>query len=151
MFHTEIDTQKSVFKCNGYPKNFIGLCIKNCLDKLSIKNKVSLTVLKLQLCLLPYTGKSSLDLGACLRCPIEKNIPFCKLNVVFRSTCRLSNLFRFKDSLEEKILFGIVYHYTCSNCEVTCYRQIFQHCFTRVFQHMGTSNLIRKSIKNTKE
>ena len=69
-----------------------------------------LTVPKLQLvCVLAYRGKSSLDLRARLRWTTEKNIPFCKLNVVFRSTCKLGNLFRFKDSLEKKILPGIIY------------------------------------------
>ena len=76
------------------------------LDKLFVKNKASFTVPKLQLVyVLPYTGKSSLDLRACLRRRIEKNTPFCKLNVVFRSTCRLGNLFRFKDSLEKNTLY----------------------------------------------
>ena len=61
-----------------------------------------LTVPKLQLrCVLPYTGKSSLDLRVRVRRMTEKNIPFCKLNVVFRSTCRLGNCLRFKDSLEK--------------------------------------------------
>ena len=118
-FHQEISSLKSVFKSNSYPKNFFNSCIKHFLDKLFVKNKVSLTVPKLQLvCVLPYTGKSSLDLRARLRCTIEKNILLCKLNVVFRSTCRLRNLFRFKDSLDEKILSGIVYPYSCSSCKV---------------------------------
>ena len=99
-FHQEISSLKSVFKSNGYIKNFIDSCIKYLLHKLFVKNKVSLTVPKLQLvCWFPYTGKSSPDSRARFGRMIEKNIPFCKLNVVFRSTCRLSHLFRFKDSL----------------------------------------------------
>ena len=91
------------YKHQYYPKNFIVSRIKNVLDKLFVKNKVSLTVPKLRsVCVLPYTGKSSLDLRTRLRRTIEKNIPFCKLNVVFRSICRLGNLFRFKYSLEKK-------------------------------------------------
>ena len=102
-FHQEIGSLKSVFKSNGYSKNCINSCINNYLDKLFVKNNVSLTVPKLQLvCLLPDTGKSLLDLRVCLRHAIEKNIPFCKFNVVFRSTCRLSNLFRLKDFLDKK-------------------------------------------------
>ena len=103
--HQEISSLKSVFKSKGYPKNFIESCIKHFLDKLFVKNKVSLTVPKLQLvCVLPNTHKSSFDLRAHLRCTIEKDTPFCKLSVVFRSTCRLGNLFRFKGYLEEKTL-----------------------------------------------
>ena len=143
---------KSAFKSNGYPKNFIDSCIKNILDRLLVKNKVSLTVPKLQLvCVLLYTGKSSLDLRAHLRWTNAKNMRFCKLNVVFRSTCRLGNLFRFKDSLEKKISSGLVYRYTCSNCKATYYGKIFQHFFTRTSEHVGTFNLTRKHIKNAKE
>ena len=122
------------------------------LNKLFVKHKVSLTVSKLQLvCMLPDTGKSTLDLRTHLRCMIEKNIPFCKLNVVFRPSCRLGNLFRFKDSLEKKILSRIAYRYTCSNCKVTYYRKTFQHFFTRASKYMGTLNLMGKRIKKSKE
>ena len=65
--------RKSVFRSNGYPKNFIDSCIKHFLDKLFDKRKVSLTVPKVQLvCMLPYPGKSTLDSRARLRCTIEK-------------------------------------------------------------------------------
>ena len=96
-------------------------------------------------------NNKSIDLRARLRRMIEKNIPFCVLSVVFRSTCRLGNLFRFKDSLEKKILYGIVYRYTSSNCKVTCYGKTFRHFFTRASEDMGTSNLTGKRIKNAKE
>ena len=113
---------------------------------------LSLTVPKLQLVpVLPYTGKSWLDLRARFRCTIEKNIPFCKLKVVIRSTCRLGNFFRFKDSLEKKILSGIVNRYTCSNGKVTYHGKTFSRFFTSAFEHMGISNLTGKCIKNAKE
>ena len=111
-----------------------------------------MTVPKLQLVwVLPYTSKSSLDLRARLRRTNEKNIPFCKLNAVFRSTRRLDNSFRFKDSLEKKILSGTVYHYTYSNCKVAYYGKTFRHFSTRVSEHMGTSSLTGKHIKNAEE
>ena len=56
-----------------------------------------------------------------------------------------------KIPLKKKILFGIVYCYTCSNCQVTYYGKTFQHFFTRASEHMGTSNLMGKHIKNAKE
>ena len=73
------------------------------LEKLFSKNKVSLTAPKPQLVrMLPYTGKSLLEMKARLRGTVETNIPFCKLNIIFRSTYRVGNLFIFKDSLEKK-------------------------------------------------
>ena len=57
------------------------------------------------MCVLPYAGKSSLDLRTRLRSKVEENTKFYKLNFVFRSTCRLGNSFRFKDSIEKKKFF----------------------------------------------
>ena len=52
------------------------------LDKLFVKNKVSLTVRKLQLVrVFPYIDKSSLVFGARLRGTIAENLLFCKLNI----------------------------------------------------------------------
>ena len=130
------------FKINGYSKYFINLCVKIFLDKLCVKNKMSFAVSKLQLtCVLPYTGKSSLELRARFRRMIEKNIPFCKLSAVFRSTCRLFHMLRSKDFLEKKILSGMVYRYMCSNCKVTYYGKTFQSFFTRASQHARISSL----------
>ena len=89
---------------------------------------------------------------ACSRHTIEKYITLCKLNVVFRSSCKLGNLFRFKDSLDTKNLSGIVYRCTYSNCKES-YWKMFQDFFffTRASYHMWISNLIEKRIKNAKK
>ena len=50
---------------------------------------------------LPYLGKVSLDLRT--RQALERGLPYCKLNVIFISKCRINILLRFKDSLEKKI------------------------------------------------
>ena len=50
---------------------------------------------------LPYLGKVSLDLRT--RKALERGLPYCKLNVIFISKCRINILLRFKDSLEKKI------------------------------------------------
>ena len=39
----------------------------------------------------------------------------------------------------------------CSNCKVTYYGKTFRHFFTRASEHMGTSNLRGKRIKNAIE
>ena len=70
MFHQEISSLKSAFKSNGYLKNFVDSCIKQFLDKLFVKNKMNLTVPKLQLvCALPDTGTSLHDesKGKCIK------------------------------------------------------------------------------------
>ena len=62
---------------------------------------------------LPCLGKISLDLRTRLRQSIERDLPYCKLRVTFRSKCRLNTLFQFHDSFEEKICSVIIYHYIC--------------------------------------
>ena len=100
------------------------------------------------ICILPYLGKAYLNLRRRLRRTIERNLPFCKLKIIFRFKCRLNTLFCFKDSLEKKIRSGIIYHYTCSNCKVTYYRKTFHHFCTRAAEHTGISNLTGKRLKN---
>ena len=101
--------------------------------------------------ILPYLGKLSPDFRTSLRQTIERDLPYCKLKVIFKSKCRHNTLFRFKDSVEKKICSGIIYYYTCSNCKVTYYRKPFQHFYTRAAEHMGISNLTGNHLKNIKQ
>ena len=102
-FYRETETVKSILKRNSYPHNLVNHCIKKFLNKLFVQRDLNFTVPKRELiCVLPYLGKASLDLRTKLRRTIERNLPFCKLKIIFRSKCRLNTLFHFKDSLEKK-------------------------------------------------
>ena len=83
------------------------------------------------ICVLPFLGKRSMQLRTRLVNPIESNLKFCKLKVIFQSPCKLNSLFRYKDSLQKKIRSDIVYRYMCSNCKVTYYGKTYRHFFTR--------------------
>ena len=124
-------------------------CIKKFLNKLFVQRGLNFMVPKRELiCVLPYLGKASLDLRTRLRRTIERNLPFFKLKIIFRSKCRLNTLFHFKDSLEKKIRSGIIYRYTCSNCKLTYYGKTFRHFYTRAAEYMGISNLTGKRLKS---
>ena len=151
-FHREIETLKSIFKHNNYPQNFVNQCIKKFLNKLFIKKDLNFMVSKRELTfVLPYLGKLSFDLRTRLRRIIERDLPYCKLKIIFRSKCRLNKLFQFKDPLEKKIRSGIIYRYTCSKCKVTYYGKTFRHFYTGAAEHMGISNLTGKRLKNVKQ
>ena len=123
-------------------------CIKKFLNKLFVQRDLNFTIPKRELiCVLPYLGKASLDLRTKLRRTIERNLPFCKLKIIFRSKCRLNTLFHFKDSLEKKIRSEIIYRYGCSNCNVTYYGKTFRHFYNRAAEHIGISNLTGKCLK----
>ena len=92
-------------------------------------------------CVLPFIGNKSLQLRTRLVNSIENNLKLCKLKVIFQSSCKLSLLIRYKDSLKKEIRSDIVYRYMCSNCKVAYYGKTYRHFFTRAAEHMGISNL----------
>ena len=103
------------------------------------------------ICVLLYLGKASINLRTKLRRTIERDLPFCKLKMIFRSKCRLNTLFHFKCLLKKKTQPEVIYRYRCSNCNVTYYGKTFSHFYTRASEHMGISNLTGKHLKNVKQ
>ena len=98
----EIETLKSIFKHNNYPKNFVNQRIKKFSNKLFIKKYLNFMVPKRELTfVLPYLGKLLFDLRTRLRRTTERDLPYFKLKIIFRYKCRLNTLFRFKDPLEK--------------------------------------------------
>ena len=125
---------------------------QNIFDKIFIEKKVFPVAQKKELvCVLPSIGKKSLHLRSQLVKSIQQNLKFCSLNATFQLPCKLHTLFKFKDSLDEKICSDLIYCYPCSNCSVTYYGKSYQHFFTRAAEHMGISNLTEKQVKNVKE
>ena len=121
LFHQEILKLKDIFERNGYPTSY------------------------------PFIGKKSLQLRSRLVKSIQGNLQFCCLKLVFQSPCKLRSLFHFKDTLDKKIRSGLVYRYTCSNCNVTYYGKTCRHFFTRAVENMGISILTEKRVKNVKQ
>ena len=63
LFHQEILNLKDIFKRNGYPGNFIDVCIKRYLNQVFIEKKIYALAPKKELvCVLPFIGKKSLQL-----------------------------------------------------------------------------------------
>ena len=63
LFHQEILNLKDIFKRNGYPYNFIDVCIKRVLNNIFIDKKVYALAPKRGLvCVLPFIAKKPLQL-----------------------------------------------------------------------------------------
>ena len=103
------------------------------------------------MCVLPFTGKKSLQLRSKLLKSLQNNLSFCHLKVVFQSPYKLHTLFSFKDTLDKKIRSRLVYCYSCSSCNATYYGKTYRPFFTRAAEHMSISNLTGKRVKNVKE
>ena len=152
LFHQEILNLKNIFKRNGYPCNFIDVCIKRFLNYVFIDKRIYALAPKKELvCVLPFIGKKSLQLRPKLVKPVQNNLSFCHLKVASQSPYKLHTLIRFKDNLDKKTPFHLVYCYSCSSCNATYYGKTYRHFFTRAAEHMGVSNLTDKRAKSVKE
>ena len=152
VFIKKLTSLKTIFENNAYPKSFVWFLYQKVLGQGFYKKESSTESLKKKLIgVLPFLGKKSMQLRTRLVISIESNLKFCKLKVIFQSPCKLNSLFRYNDSLQQKIRSDIVYRCMCSNCKVTYYRKTYRHVFTRAADHMVISNLTGKRLKFTKQ
>ena len=100
--------------------------------------------------MLPYLGMLSLCLRTCLQESINSNISFYKIKIIFKSSIRLANFFRFKDKTPLCLRSNIVYKFTYGRCNATCYSATCRHFKVRVGEHSGISPLTNKRSKSRK-
>ena len=137
-FHGELSFLKEVFLKNGYSLSFIDNCFKTFVDKLFIKRPQLATVEKKTLFLsLPYLGEISLQTRTKLRKSFKGLLNSCKLQIVFKSQRKLSNVLRFKDRLPFDLVSGVVYKYTCGRCNSTYYGETDRH-----LKKLGLENIL---------
>ena len=121
-FHTEISYLKDILRKNVFPIKLVDNCIKTFLNKKFLHTPVALSVEKKELFItLPYFGNLSLTIRTCLQNSISRNLPFCHIKVIFKSTTRLSNFFCFKDKVLFNLRSNVVYKFSCGRCNATYY------------------------------
>ena len=132
--------------------SLIDNCFKTFVNKLFIKHPQLLTVEKKTLFLsLPYLGQISLQTTTKFRKSLKRSLNSCKLEIVFKSQRKLSNVFRFKDGLPSDLVSRVVYKYTCGRCNSTYYGGTDRHLKVRSGEHIGISPLTFKKTKASKE
>ena len=101
-FHLELVKLIDVFKCNGYPENFINNCFKVFLDnRYRIQEKVITVPKKTVVLVLLYLEPLSLQTGTKLRKSLQgilnccKLLSCCKLQIVFKRSKQISKGFSF--------------------------------------------------------
>ena len=83
-----------------FPSNWLTIALTTFLNKKFLHAPVALTIEKKEFFItLPYLGNLSLTIRTRLQNNINRNLPFCKIKIIFKSTTRLSNFFRFKDKV----------------------------------------------------
>ena len=103
------------------------------------------------LIVLPFLGQFSLNLRSRLYNCFNKTLSQCNIKVIFQSKNRLSNLFRFKNSILKELRSDIVYKFLCSNCNITYYGETERHLNVRYREHLSLSALTGKRVNNNKK
>ena len=115
-FHHEIDKLKSILYKNSYPRDLIDKCIKEFLNKILTPKPVVRTVPKKQLIItLPYLGKLSLQIRTRINRIMKNKAPYCNVQFVFQTKCKIRNFFTFKDKIPLVLRSGIVYKFQCGS------------------------------------
>ena len=122
------------------------------LKHLLIKRPQLLTVEKKNLLLpLPYLGEIFLQTRTKLRKSLKGLLNSCKIQIVFKSQRKLSNVFRFRDRLPSDLVSGVEYKYTCGKCNSTYYGETDRQLKVRSGKHIEISPLTFKKTKPSKE
>ena len=139
-FHHEIDKLKSILYKNSCPRDLIDKCIKEFLDRILTPKPVVSTVPKKELIItLPYLGKLSLQICTRINRIMKNKLPYCNVQFVFQTKCKISNFFTFKDKIPLVLRSGIVYKFH--------YDKTKRHFKVRMCEHLGISALTGKRVK----
>ena len=96
--------------------------------------------------ILPFLGTTSWKTKNDLMRTFRKIIPFCNLKIVYKTTRRLSSCFTFKDKFPKSLMSGIIYKYTCAECNLSyvgCTKRFWEK---RLEEHTHVSALTGKPL-----
>ena len=148
IFIEEVKKLKEILMKNAYPYHLIDNYIirfhknRNSIATTNDDNtKRSITII------LPYLGSISSRLQSKLGKLYKKSLPNFKVMLVNKTSFRIGNLFRFKDSCPESIMSHINYLYKCSSCNAAYVGKTYRHKKVRICEHMGISPRTGKTVK----
>ena len=145
--HKEVEELKKIFKRNAYPVSFIDKCVFRFFNKIHQKKVIVSTVPKKEVTLiLPFLGSTSFMVKNELTRIFKKNLPYCKLNVIFKTSNRLSSNFSFKDKLPVALLSGVIYKFKCAYCNVSYVGCTKRYWEKRLEEHTHMSALTGKPL-----
>ena len=79
---------------------------------------------------------------------MSKNV---KLNVIFKSSKRIKNAFRFKDILPKHINSKVLYKFKCDISNSVYIGKTKWHLLVHQYEHLGLSILTEKALKYTEK
>ena len=124
-------------------------CIKEFLDKiLAPKPVVSTPPKKNLVTSLPYLGKLSLQIRTRINRIMKNKLIYCNIRSVFRTNCKISNFFTFKEKIRSFLRSVIVYKFQCGSCNATYYGKTKRYFKVRMCENLGISALTGKIVKD---
>ena len=88
------------------------------------------------LIVLPFYGHDhTRKLQKSLTSLLSYSYPQVALKMVFQTTCRIKNLFNFKDIMPKRLKSMVVYRVHCTNCDATYMGKTKRHMETRLKEH----------------
>ena len=143
----EVGKLKEILLKNAYPYHFIDTCFQRFqrirLPPIANNETNQITIV------LPYLGKFSANVQKELKRMFKTSLPKFNIRLVSKSSYRIANLFRFKDTYPESITSNINYLYTCSSCKAAYVGKTYRHKRVRLCEHMGISSRTGKLVKGT--
>ena len=149
-FHLEVIKLTTILRKNAYPLHFIEDCVRAFLNKKYEKLPIITTVPRKDVhIVLPYLGRYSMIIRRNLQSLFKQHLCHCKLNIVFKTSTRVSHYFRFKDKYPSVLKSNIVYKYTCRNCNISYIGKSLRHTIARFSEHLGLSARTGKPVRGT--
>lgn len=138
----EYDTRtiiKNLLK-NQYPRPLLEAIMKNFVNKMEseIPNVAAETYdvpKKEVLLILPYLGSMSESFERNITSLIHSAFKQVKLRIVFRTTCRMANMFKFKDIIPKRLSSRLVYGVYCTECPAFYVGKTMRHLEKRFAEH----------------
>ena len=134
---------------NAFPLFFIGKCVKKFSDKLFVKRKKEKdsSAKKEATVSLEFLVKISLQVKRELIEIFHTCNKDIRLNIVFKSSLRMSNAFRFKDQIPKCLNSVLLYKFTCNTCNSAYIGKTKRHYLVRQFEHLGLSVFTNKALR----
>ena len=143
-----MDKLKSILYKNSCLRDLVDKCICQFLDKILAPKTVVITVPKKNLVIvLPYLGKLSLKIRTRINRIMKNKLPYCNIQFIFQTKCKISNCFIFKDKIPSLLHSGIVYKFQCGSCNATYYSKTKRHFKVTMCEQLRISALTRKVVK----
>ena len=114
-----------------------------------MKKRVTITTFpkKTLRLVLPHLGTQFIRLKKKLNKLLKEQLSSGKLEMVFRTTQRMSSCFRFKDAIPHSLLSGVIYEYKCPGCTSRYIGSTYRYWEKRLKEYLHMPALTGKPLK----